>query len=287
LGGFAGIVVKEWLYQITFRVGKEFDSKMIIASAWHHRSDAVSSVVAGLGVLGGMFQVPIIDPIAGVIVSGMIIKTGFSLAIESMKDLTDVRVDTKVIKSIESILKKLKDDGVRGFHQLRGRRLGPYMNIDVHIEVDPKMSVSAAHQVAEKVRLDILEEHPAVSEVMVHVDVEYDVVDDKIREKSFLMRAEKEILKDVLSVLKGNEEFKQIYGITHFTTHFLKNTLTVQLEVAMDTTLRIEEAQHVAAKFGKEITKQIPDVTWADIHLELNPYDIEKLEKRNNPLKNN
>jgi cation diffusion facilitator family transporter len=170
VGAVISIAVKELVYQSTMKVGERYDSKVIKANAWHHRSDAISSVVALIGVVGGMLQVPIVDPVAGLFVSALIVKAAVELGWDSLKDLTDQNVSPRVIAQVEKLLAELKADGVVGWHQLRGRRMGPYMILDVHILVDPKLSVTASHQIAEKVRVKIVNAMPAVSEVLVHID---------------------------------------------------------------------------------------------------------------------
>ena len=170
IGAIVSIAVKELIYQATMKVGNKYDSKVIKANAWHHRSDAVSSVVALVGVVGGMLELPIVDPIAGLLVSGLIVKAAVELAWDSLKDLTDQNVSTAVLQQVERILSEMTGEGVVGWHQLRGRRMGPYMILDVHIEVSPKLSVTVSHQIAEKVRRHIMDRLPAVSEVLVHID---------------------------------------------------------------------------------------------------------------------
>lgn len=212
VGAVISIAVKEVIYQMTMRVGERYDSKVIKANAWHHRSDAVSSVVALIGVVGGMLKVPIVDPIAGLFVSGLIVKAAVELGWDSLKDLTDQNVSAKVIEQVEKTLKEMKEEGVRGWHQLRGRRMGPYMILDVHIVVDPLLSVTVSHQIAEKVRRKVMERIPAVSEVLVHIDPSPpspQVVDEAspveshqsvVRSSSPLMRPQPEVEADVRRV---------------------------------------------------------------------------------------
>ena len=170
VGAVISIAVKEIIYQMTMKVGTKYDSKVIKANAWHHRSDAISSVVALVGVVGGMLELPIVDPIAGLLVAGLIVKAAVELAWDSLKDLTDQNVSAAVLQQVERILGEMRGEGVVGWHQLRGRRMGPYMILDVHIEVSPKLSVTVSHQIAEKVRRHIMDRMPAVSEVLVHID---------------------------------------------------------------------------------------------------------------------
>ena len=172
VGAVVSIAVKEVIYHMTMAVGEKYDSKVIKANAWHHRSDAISSVVALVGVVGGMLQVPIVDPIAGMLVSALIVKAAVELGWDSLKDLTDTNVSPRVIAQVEAILRDMQrgGEGVVGWHQLRGRRMGPYMILDVHVVVDPQLSVTVSHQIAERVRRRIMERMTAVSEVLVHVD---------------------------------------------------------------------------------------------------------------------
>ena len=170
VGAVISIAVKELVYQLTMKVGNKYDSKVIKANAWHHRSDAISSVVALVGVVGGMLELPVVDPIAGLLVAGLIVKAAVELAWDSLKDLTDQNVSAAVLQQVERLLDDMRGEGVVGWHQLRGRRMGPYMILDVHIEVSPKLSVTVSHQIAEKVRRHIMDQMPAVSEVLVHID---------------------------------------------------------------------------------------------------------------------
>jgi len=143
------------------------------------------------------------------------------------------------------------------------RRMGPYVMMDVIIVVHHRMSVSAAHQVAERVRLSIMQQHPGVSEVLVHVDSEDDNHDD-VQMK--LMRPQHAIETDVRKVLK---DFPDIKELSHFTCHYFKNQLCVQLEVVMWPSLTIREARDVAHDVQAALKQKISDVQEADVHLEL------------------
>jgi len=154
------------------------------------------------------------------------------------------------------------------YHEMRARRMGPHLLVDLHIEVDSMMSISAAHQVAERVRLGILEKLPAVNEVLVHVDAEDDFFEaegTEDRQKIVLMRPQSEIENDVKKALSVIPE---IEGITHIYCHYLKQELTVQVNIILDVEMRIRDAQKIASAARMKI-EQIKDINAADLHLEL------------------
>jgi len=165
------IAVKELLYHATMRVGNRWNSKVVKANAWHHRSDSISTCVALIGVVGAMIKLPILDPLAGLFVSGLILKAALELGWDSLRDLTDENVDERLQQSVATILTQMKREGVVSFHRLRGRAMGPFILMDCHISVDPSLSVSAAHQIAERARMRVRRSLPVIAEFMVHVDV--------------------------------------------------------------------------------------------------------------------
>ena len=265
----AGIAIcfKEALFHVTRMVGRRSGSRVLLANAWHHRSDAISSVAALVGIGGAQWGIPLMDPIAGVLVAGLIIKTGIDIGYESIRELTDETVEEEVISELGHILAEI--DGVDHFHEMRARRMGPQLLVDLHIEVDSMMSISAAHQVAERVRLRILDELPAVNEVLVHVDAEDDFVESKggIEETKdiVLMRPQTEIESDVKKILT---EIPEIQGITHIYCHYLNQELTVQVNILVDEEMQIRDAQKIASKARMKI-EEIKDINAADLHLEL------------------
>ena len=261
------ICFKEALFHVTRMVGRRSGSRVLLANAWHHRSDAISSVAALVGIGGAQWGIPLMDPIAGVLVAGLIIKTGIDIGYESIRELTDETVEEEVISELGHILAEI--DGVDHFHEMRARRMGPQLLVDLHIEVDSMMSISAAHQVAERVRLRILDELPAVNEVLVHVDAEDDFVESKggIEETKdiVLMRPQTEIESDVKKILT---EIPEIQGITHIYCHYLNQELTVQVNILLDEEMQIRDAQKIASKARMKI-EEIKDIDVADLHLEL------------------
>ena len=163
---FAAIGLNEALFHITLRAGKKSRSQTVIANAWHHRSDALSSLVAMAGIGGAMAGFPMLDPLAGGAVGLMIAKTGGEIGWESVRDLTDSQ-DEEVLQTLETVLSAVP--GVSSCKYVRHRRMGPYQVVDAHVVVEREISVSAASHVVAKCRAAVRAEMPEVTEMMVHV----------------------------------------------------------------------------------------------------------------------
>lgn len=170
----AGVSVlsKEWIYHYTMRVAKRLKSNMLKANAWHSRSDAISSIVVMIGVAGTMAGLEYLDAVAAVVVGAMVAKIGWDLLRQSVYELVDTALDPERVELIRHEI--LRVGGVRELHMLRTRRMGGEALVDVHVIVDPTLSVSEGHYISEKVRKRLLDEVEEVSDVTVHIDPEDD-----------------------------------------------------------------------------------------------------------------
>ena len=166
------VISKEWIYHYTVRAARRLRSDMLMANAWHSRSDAISSIVVVIGIAGAMFGYPYLDAVAAVAVAAMIAKIGFDLVRSSSKELIDTALEPKEIETIRGHIFAVS--GVRAVHMLRTRKSAGDAFVDVHIQVDPRVSVSEGHQIGETVRRRLLDEVTAVSDVTVHIDPEDD-----------------------------------------------------------------------------------------------------------------
>ena len=206
------IVIKEILFHITRIVSKKTSSKILLANAWHHRSDSISSIAALIGIGGSQLGIPLMDPLAGVLVAGIIVKTGINIGYESIKELTDETVEEEIIRKLSKIMDGI--EGVEHYHEMRARKMGPHLLVDLHIQVNNMISISSAHQIAERVRLTILNMLPSVNEVLVHVDAEDDFLEENevhIPIDVDLMRPQEKIENDVKKVLKTSLDVKHAF----------------------------------------------------------------------------
>ncbi len=169
--GLISILVKELLYRYSARIGEEINSRAVVANAWHHRSDALSSVGAVLGIGGAIVLGEgwsVLDPIAAVVVSAFIIRAGFAITWNSMKELLEASLSEENEKRILDIIKSVP--GAEHPHNLRTRMIGGNAAIDVHIRVAKDLKVGEAHDIATRVEQDLKTSLGEGTFVSVHVE---------------------------------------------------------------------------------------------------------------------
>ena len=170
----ASILVKEWLYWWTLGYARRVRSDLLRANAWHHRSDAVSSFVVLVGVGGTLAGLPYLDAIAAVIVAFMIAGIAWGLGWKSIQELVDTGLRAERLSAIKNTIESV--GGVRDIHMLRTRRHGGYASVDVHVLVDPRVSVSEGHMIALLVENRLKAKIDEINDVTVHIDPEDDQV---------------------------------------------------------------------------------------------------------------
>ena len=161
------LVAKELLFRYMLKVAERVKSSMLVANAWHARSDAVSSLVVGLGIVGNLAGYPMLDPIAALIVGLMVGKIGWRFAWDALHDLVDRAVDEEELQAISQTL--LQTPGVSGVHDVRTRKMGDMIVVDAHLEVEATLTVEAGHNIAVAARARVLQRH-RVLDLMTHVD---------------------------------------------------------------------------------------------------------------------
>lgn len=166
------ILVNEWLYWYTIIVARRIRSELLRANAWHHRSDAVSSVVVLIGIAGTLFGYGYLDAIAALVVGIMIAKIGWELGLGAMRELVDASLEEETVAKVRNIINDVH--GVRSIHMLRTRRQGHEALADVHVQVAPWISVSEGHMVSMVVDERIRSEVDEITDVTVHIDPEDD-----------------------------------------------------------------------------------------------------------------
>ncbi|RFO96512.1 cation-efflux pump [Rhodoferax lacus] len=161
------IAAKELLFRYMLRVAKAVKSSMLVANAWHARSDAASSLVVSLGLMGNLLGYPLLDPIAALIVGFMVGKMGWSFGWDALHDLMDRGLDEAEVQAIRQTL--VDTPGVAGVHDIRTRKMGDMVVVDAHIEVDATLTVEAGHNIAVAARQAVMQRHRVLN-LMTHVD---------------------------------------------------------------------------------------------------------------------
>ena len=167
------IVIKEILFQYTVRRGKAIESQALITNAWHHRSDAVSSIGAALGIGGALLlgdRWTVLDPIAGIVVGAMLIKTSIDLLRGSMNDLTECSLPEETEQEIIDIIQKTHN--VFEPHNLRTRRIGNHIAIEVHVRMKGDTPLQEAHQHASIIEQQLRDRFGGDTYVNVHMEPE-------------------------------------------------------------------------------------------------------------------
>ncbi len=158
---------KELLFRYMLAAAERVRSSMLVANAWHARSDAASSLVVALGIVGNLAGYPLLDPVAALIVGFMVSKMGWEFGWEALHDLMDRSASQDQIEQIGTLIRGTP--GVQGLHDLRTRKMGDMILVDAHLEVDGQLTVQQGHDIAEQARQRVMQALP-VLDVLTHLD---------------------------------------------------------------------------------------------------------------------
>jgi len=248
------IVAKEFIYHYSMRIARKFRSEMLKANAWHSRSDAISSVIVVIGVLGSMAGLTYLDAIAAVGVAVMIAKIGWELVWSSLQELIDTSLDAERVEEIRNTILGVK--GVNSLHVLRTRSMGGEALVDVHIQVNSNLSVSEGHHISETVRERVISEIDEVTDVMVHIDPE----DDEVVAPSKHLPPRQDILKSLKASWSAIEGASLIRD-EDITLHYLEGKIRIDLVLPLSLLENdpLSTRDRIAHRFG-ELAKQLDNV---------------------------
>jgi len=168
------LAAKEGLFRYMLATAERLRSPMLVANAWHARADALSSLVVAAGIAGALLGFNFADAVAAIIVGAMIVRAGLRFGWAAIRELIDTGLSAEEVAAIRKTI--AMTPGVVGMHELRTRRMAHQVLVDAHVQVNPRISVSEGHRVAETVRQRVLDKHPEVLDVLVHVDPENDLL---------------------------------------------------------------------------------------------------------------
>ncbi|WP_288352982.1 cation diffusion facilitator family transporter [uncultured Marinobacter sp.] len=234
------IASKEWIYRYTRRVGIAIRSDLIIANAWHSRTDALSSVVVLFSTIGAMLGYLWLDILAAVIISGIIIHIGWRFTRDSVKELVDTGLspeDTEALKHIAS-----KTDGVRNVHELRSRRMGHDILLDVHLVVSPEISVSEGHQIGMQVVKAMRNALDNILDINFHIDAENDEIHPQTSEQLPARAEIREVLHQHIENLPSNNRLR---------LHYLRNRVHMELFMEIPESEALPDARQISEDLGR------------------------------------
>ena len=246
---FVSVIAKEIIYQYTRNAAVRLRSNMLMANAWHSRSDAISSIVVVIGVGGAMMGYPYLDAVAAIAVAVMIAKIGFDLVRASTKELIDTALEPEVVDAIRKEIFEV--EGVRALHMLRSRRSGGDALVDLHVQVDPCISVSEGHQIGDTVRRRLLKRIDEVTDVTVHIDPE----DDERESPSDKLPLRGDLVRELQS------KWTDIEGVDaeHITLHYLRGKLRIDLELPLSVLETVPDTRGLIDKI-EQAAKELPEV---------------------------
>lgn len=251
----ASILTKEWLYWITKRLGERIRSKLLIANAWHHRTDSLSSVIVLLGVGGALMGFTWLEMVASIGVALIIAHVGWRLAKQSVEELVDTAMSESYVREIQRETEGA--EGVRGVHSLRTRRMGPDVFLDIHLQVDPAISVSEGHHIGEWVTRSLLDRFPDIADVTVHIDAEDD---EEIEDREVPLpnipppgkHVRTQLTRAWHSILSPEE-------IRKITLHYLNNSVSV--EVFLDRE-KLTDSEHNPESLKADLMEKAHGLHW-------------------------
>lgn len=236
------IISKEVIYQYTMLAAKKHNSNLLRANAWHSRTDAISSVIVAIGIIGFMLGFTYLDVVAALGVAVMIAKIGYELSWQSAQELIDTAMEPEQVDNIRHAI--LSVDGVDALHMLRTRRMGSDGLVDVHILVNPRISVSEGHRISERVRSEIIRREGSVTDVTVHIDPE----DDEVAAPSAGLPLRENVLERLNQCWQGVNAAKYIENTT---LHYLDGKIHVEVLLPLNSVTDVAEAQTTADKLKR------------------------------------
>jgi len=236
---------KEVLFRYLLRVAERLRSPMLAANAWHTRADAASALVVVVGIAGALMGWKFLDLLAAAIMGFMILRMGLKLAWESLQELIDTGLDKNKVEAIRRTL--LDTPGVLGLHELRTRRMAHQALVDAHVLVDPRISVSEGHRLGERARQRVLDAHPEVADVLVHIDAE----EDQALMSSGANLPDRDVIMAHLNGLLGEEAV----GIEKTVLHYLGNQVEAEVFLPPATCLDVARM----ARLEQRIARQVND----------------------------
>lgn len=251
------IISKEIIFRYSYKVGKELKSKLLMANAWHSRTDAISSVVVLIGLILGLFGYHYFDEVAALIVSLMIAKVGWNFVKESLVELADTSVNRELILKIKENI--LQTDGVQSCHALRTRRMAHKVLVDVNIEVSSKLTASEGHEICAWVSKNLKGSFEDIEDVTVHLDIEDDrtyrseeELNPYIHEYDQLLPLRTEVLTTLKQKFDGLLDLEKVKDIRLY---------YIQRKINIEMTFQVKPQEDVE-ELRQKLLRSCADISW-------------------------
>ncbi|MCH9636511.1 MAG: cation diffusion facilitator family transporter [Candidatus Rickettsiella isopodorum] len=220
----SSVLLNEILYFWTKHIATRIKSKLLMTNAWHHRSDSATSIAVAIGVIGAWLGFPKLDAVAAIIVGLMILKIAWDFGWHSIRELVDTALSIEETEKIKLFIKEIP--GVKAIHQLRTRSIAGSIFCDVHVLVDPSISVSEGHYIGQEVDKRLIESFPDITDVTVHIDTE----DDELINPSYNL-PDRNTLQKILQ--KHWHDLLPETAIKTVVFHYLDGKITIDLKLPL------------------------------------------------------
>lgn len=258
------VASKEALFRYTLKAGQKANSSAVVANAWQHRADVSTSLAVFVGLIGSMNGYPILDPGAGILVAGLITRQAYKIVIDALRDLSDAPAGEKETASLRDTCMEIK--GVLSVKDLRARKSGPFLYVEVTVNVDGNISASAAHRLAELTRLELLRDHAGrVANAVVHVNpLGSSGLGDKYPAWA---RDHDDIVKEIKKAVRPITE---IHSVSEVQVYYKDNgSIAAKVDIVLPASLTIQQAHAIASKARRHIEQRLPGIGEIDVDLEL------------------
>jgi len=244
------IVAKEWIYRYTARIGREIGSDLLIANAWHSRTDAISSIVVFIGVTGAMSGITWLDSVAAIIVAAIVAKIGWSLSWKSFQELVGSALPPEQVQKYKSQVMSI--EGIINVHSFKTRAMGGKSLLEMHIQVSPFISASEGHLIGDAACIKLYE-NGDIAHIIYHIDTYNDEEHEKFHnEKLPPMRAEIEPC--IKRYLQSLDNELDLYRLS---LHYYKNKVNIEILLTQPQQKRLDElgfeTEHVIANLKKAL----------------------------------
>ena len=256
---FASIAIKEVLFRYTLAVGKRIKSDLLIANAWHSRTDAYSSVIVFVGIAGSMMGVVWLDSLAAFGVALFVAKIGWELSWKSIQELVDTAIPPEELKAITASAKEVA--GIEDVHSFKSRQMGPKMLLEMHLQVKPYVSVSEGHYIGDSVVAKLLREFDSIGHIIFHIDTE----DDDKRDSCMVLPFRSEVTGIVDDLL---EELTTGLTRQNITLHYLHGKIEIDLFVAPQPSSQTDTLTINQDSLSEQLNERLMKYTWHQ-HLNL------------------
>lgn len=247
------VISKEWIFRYTLAIGKRLKSDLIIANAWHSRTDSFSSIVVLIGIAGTMAGIAWFDVVAAVIVALFVGKIGWDLTWDSIKELVDTSLPEERVTALREAVEEV--DGIVSVHSFKSRNMGSKSLLEMHIQVAPYCSASEGHWIGDAAVIRLLQQFDDIGYVIFHIDT----YDDEEESYCRVLPLRKEITPLLSEKIQGLVQGLSDY---HVTLHYLHDLIEIEIKLGNEGSHILNTHKLTASTLCEQLNQELQDYPW-------------------------